>query len=111
RLSVFPLKLPPLRERRDDIIPMAEFFLKKLAVKMGKHFSLSDELKSYLGDLAWEGNARELENFIYRTAVISPAEVLRPPADGPSKNTTAGGEGKTGTIKDMERELIVETLR
>ncbi len=111
RLNVFPLKLPPLRERRDDIIPMAEFFLKKLAAKMGKHFSLSDELKSYLGDLAWEGNARELENFIYRTAVISPAEVLSPPADGPAKNTTADSEGKTGTIKDMERELIVETLR
>jgi len=111
RLNVFPLKLPPLRERRDDIIPMAEFFVKKLAVKMGKHFSLSDELKAYLGDLAWEGNARELENFIYRTAVISPAEVLRPPAEAPSKNTSAGGEGKTGTIKDMERELIIETLR
>lgn len=111
RLNVFPLKLPPLRERREDIIPMAAFFLKKLAAKMGKHFSLSDELKTYLGDLSWEGNARELENFIYRTAVISPAEVLRPPADIPSKNTAAGGEGKTGTIKDMERELIIETLR
>ncbi len=111
RLNVFPLKLPPLRERRDDIIPMAEFFLKKLAAKMGKHFSLSDELKSYLGDLAWEGNARELENFIYRTAVVSPAEVLRPPADWPSKNTATGGAAKTGTIKDMERELIIETLR
>src|SRR5208337_2648097 len=111
RLNVFPLKLPPLRERRDDIIPLAEFFLKKLAAKMGKHFSLSDELKSYLGDLTWEGNARELENFIYRTAVISPAEVLRPPAGGLSKNTEAAGPAKTGTIKDMERELIIETLR
>jgi two-component system response regulator FlrC len=111
RLNVFPLKLLPLRERRDDIIPMAEFFLKKLAAKMGKHFSLSDELKSYLGDLAWEGNARELENFIYRTAVISPAEVLRPPADWLSKNTAAGCAAKTGTMKDMERELIIETLR
>jgi two-component system response regulator FlrC len=111
RLNVFPLKLPPLRERRDDIIPMAEFFLKKLAAKMGKHFSLSDELKSYLGDLPWEGNARELENFVYRTAVISPAEVLRPPADGLSKNTALGSAAKTGTIKDMERDLIIETLR
>ncbi len=111
RLNVFPLKLPPLRERLDDIVPMAEFFLKKLAAKMGKHFSLSDELKSYLCDLAWEGNARELENFIYRTAVISQAELLRPPADWPSKNAAAGYAAKTGTIKDMERELIIETLR
>ena len=111
RLNVFPLELPPLRERRDDIIPMAEFFLKKLAAKMGKHFSLSDELKSYLGELTWEGNARELENFIYRTAVISPAEVLRPPADRLSKNNAADGPAKTGTIKNMERELIIETLR
>jgi len=111
RLNVFPLKLPPLRERLDDIVPMAEFFLKKLAAKMGKHFSLSDELKSYLCDLAWEGNARELENFVYRTAVISQAELLRPPADSPSRNAAAGGAAKTGTMKDMERELIIETLR
>jgi len=90
---------------------MAEFFLKKLAAKMGKHFSLSDELKSYLCDLDWEGNARELENFIYRTAVVSPAEVLRPPAERPSKNTAADSPAKTGTIKNMERELIIETLR
>ncbi|MBF0558943.1 MAG: sigma-54-dependent Fis family transcriptional regulator [Nitrospirae bacterium] len=114
RLNVFPLKLPPLRERTDDIIPMAEFFLKKLSSKMGKHFSLSEELKAYLFGRPWEGNARELENFIYRTAVISRAAELPPPVDQPLKDAEAGqpGQGtKMGTIKDMERELIIETLR
>lgn len=111
RLNVFPFNLPPLRERRSDIIPLAEFFLKKLSAKMSKHFSLSDELKAYLFDCTWEGNARELENFIYRTAVVSRAELLVPQSDDPAKNTGAANIARTGTIKDMERELIVETLR
>jgi two-component system response regulator FlrC len=111
RLNVFPLKLPPLRERKNDIIPMADFFLKKLSAKMGKHFSLSEELKSYLLDITWEGNARELENFIYRTAVISRSDVLTAPVDETAKNAVTLGAAKTGTIKDMERDLIIETLR
>ncbi len=111
RLNVFPMKLPPLRERQNDIIPMAAFFLNKLSAKMGKHFSLSEELKSYLLDNTWEGNARELENFIYRTAVISRSDVLTLQADEPAKNTVTVSAAKTGTIKDMERELIIETLR
>src|SRR5208283_1953828 len=111
RLNVFPMKLPPLRERPDDIIPMAEFFLNKLSAKMGKHFSLSEELKTYLFESPWEGNARELENFIYRTAVIFPATVLPPPVDQSHMNAEAGSGTKMGTIKDMERELIIETLR
>ncbi|MGD0282489.1 MAG: sigma-54 dependent transcriptional regulator [Dissulfurispiraceae bacterium] len=111
RLNVFPMKLPPLRERKNDIIPMAAFFLNKLSAKMGKHFSLSEELKSYLLDNTWEGNARELENFIYRTAVISRSDVLTLQADEPAKNTVTVSAAKTGTIKDMERELIIETLR
>jgi len=129
RLNVFPIKLPPLRERKNDVVPLAEFFLKKLSAKMGRHFLLSGELKSYLLGLTWEGNARELENFIYRTAVISRAEVLTPPAADeslPCRSVNAdvdsrdelltlqkgsAGQSKTGTIKDMERELIIETLR
>ncbi len=124
RLNVFPLNLQPLRSRRDDIIPLAEFFLKKLSAKMNKQFSFSDELRAYLLNADWEGNARELDNFIYRTAVISQAEVLMPPLDveaAPSVNPPLhlshegtgipfGGE-KAGTIKDMERGLIIETLR
>lgn len=113
RLNVFPIKLPPLRERREDIIPLAEFFIRRLSQKMGRAFNISGDLESYILKSAWEGNVRELENFIYRTAVISKAEALLPPVEG------GGAQGQkpveqnapAGRMKDMERDLIVNTLR
>lgn len=116
RLNVFPIKLPPLRERREDIIPLTEFFIKKLSQKVGRAFEVSDELKSYLLQRNWEGNVRELENLMYRTAVISRSEVLLPPADefgvqGLEVRIQAAESGSTGTMKDMERDLIIKTLR
>ncbi len=116
RLNVFPLKLPPLRERREDIIPLTDFFIKKLSQKMGRAFEVSDELKAYLLQRNWEGNVRELENLMYRTAVISRSEVLLPPADefgvrSLEVRVHVAESGNTGTIKDMERDLIIKTLR
>jgi two-component system response regulator FlrC len=119
RLNVFPIKLPPLRERRDDIIPLAEFFIKKLSQKMGRTFQLSDELKSYILNRDWEGNIRELENFIYRTAVISRAEVLLPPTDEHKVGSfefgvygaESSGAGSQSRMKNMERDLIIKTLK
>lgn len=116
RLNVFPIKLPPLRERREDIIPLTEFFIKKLSQKMGRAFEVSDELKSYLLLRNWEGNVRELENFMYRTVVISKSEVLLPPADELGVGSSGvriqvAESGSTGTMKDMERDLIIKTLR
>jgi two-component system response regulator FlrC len=122
RLNVFPMKLPPLRERREDIIPLTEFFVKKLSQKMGRAFEISDELKSYLLQRNWEGNVRELENFMYRTAVISKSEVLLPPTDefgvrppdtlwSSELRVQVAESGSTGTMKDMERDLIIKTLR
>jgi two-component system response regulator FlrC len=116
RLNVFPIKLPPLRERKEDIIPIAEFFVKKLSQKMGRAFQLSEGLKTYILSRTWEGNVRELENFIYRTAVISMSEVLLPPADefgvqSSEFRVQAAESGSTGTMKDMERDLIIKTLR
>lgn len=121
RLNVFPIKLPPLRERREDIIPLTEFFVKKLSQKMGRVFEISDELRSYVLKRNWEGNIRELENFIYRIAVISRAEILLPPAEEFGVQMPAPGrageyafqaeESGTGRMKDMERDLIINTLR
>ncbi|MEW6116907.1 MAG: sigma-54 dependent transcriptional regulator [Nitrospirota bacterium] len=111
RLNVFPLKLPSLRERREDIVPLAEFFVRRLSRKMSKAFQLSAELRDYLLGREWEGNVRELENFIYRIAVISRSELLLPPTEGPAAAKAAAGSSRTGTIRDMEKELIIETLK
>ncbi len=114
RLNVFPVRIPPLKERKEDIIPLAEFFLQGLSRKMGKIFTLSAEFRQYLLGKEWAGNVRELENFMYRTAVISPSEVLTPPDEGP---VVAGAQpqpvfsARTGSLKDVERDLIIKTLR
>lgn len=114
RLNVFPVRIPPLRERPEDILPLAEFFIHRLSQKMGKIFSISGELKGYMLNNEWAGNVRELENFMYRTAVISGTDNLMPPADGIA--SAAGTEqapyaAKVGRMKDVERDLIIKTLR
>jgi len=119
RLNVFPIKLPPLRERKEDIIPLAEFFVKKLSPKMGRAFQLSEGLKTYILSRTWEGNVRELENFIYRTAVISMSEVLLPPAGredslmqvSVTEYSESAGAFNSGRMKDMKRELIINTIK
>jgi len=107
RINVFPIKIPPLRERPEDIIPLAEFFLKRLSNKMSKNFSLTTELKKYLLEKAWQGNVRELENFIYRTAVLSQDGQLRPPEETFESEKTI----KAGKLKDAEKELIIDALK
>lgn len=119
RLNVFPIHLPPLRERKVDIVPLAELFLGRLARKMGRPFSFSPAFCTHLLTHSWEGNVRELENYVYRTAVISAADVLQPPAAaavGASAVTAAASEPAVapalqGTIRDMEREMIIRVLR
>ncbi|MBF0328310.1 MAG: sigma-54-dependent Fis family transcriptional regulator [Nitrospirae bacterium] len=116
RLNVFPIKIPALRERRDDIVPLADFFIKGLAQKMGRGFELSDEFKKYLLSKNWEGNVRELENFAYRTVVVSKSDTLMPPHEekvsmSNMSHMEASLSSSKGTIKDMERDLVVKTLR
>lgn len=112
RLNVFPIKLPPLRERREDIVPLANFFLSKLSAKMNRVLALSADFIDYLLKKSWEGNVRELENFIYRSAVIARGEVLLPPPDAFAEGSPSDPSGgRTGSLKDMEREMIIETLR
>jgi DNA-binding NtrC family response regulator len=73
RIKVFPLYIPPLKERREDIVPLAEHFLEGFAQSMGKpHPGLSDSAKAFLRKQTWPGNVRELENTIERAVIHSP---------------------------------------
>lgn len=72
RLNVIPLKIPPLRERREDILPLAEFFLKKFNTMNGTNFiGFKKNAKEFLLTQIWRGNVRELENSIERAVVLS----------------------------------------
>jgi transcriptional regulator with PAS, ATPase and Fis domain len=77
RLNVFPIHMPPLRERKDDIVTMLEYFVQRYGRKLGKTFSKIDKrtlelFKSY----DWPGNVRELQNIVERSVIVSPNEVF-----------------------------------
>jgi two-component system NtrC family response regulator len=79
RLKVVPLDMPPLRERKEDIIPLAQHFLKKFSKEHRKTpVTLSPEAEGALLMHPWPGNVRELENLISRSVVLSPRSVLKP---------------------------------
>ena len=77
RLNVFPIHLTPLRERQEDILPLADHFLEAYTARSGRSFnSFSEGAKSTLLDYQYLGNVRELRNIVERTAVLCPPEVL-----------------------------------
>lgn len=77
RLNVFPVDLPPLRERREDIIPLAERFLLQFSRQFGKPVRrISDDALALLSGYRWPGNVRELENIIQRAVVLAPGETV-----------------------------------
>ena len=77
RLQVFNLVIPPLREREDDIVPLAEVFLKQVAQSNGRLAKLLDySAKKTLTEYNWPGNVRELRNVIQRVALLSKRNVI-----------------------------------
>jgi PAS domain S-box-containing protein len=71
RLNILPMKIPPLRERREDIIPLLNFYLSKFNQKYGRVHTLSKNLMDTLYNYSWEGNIRELENLMERLVITS----------------------------------------
>ncbi len=115
RLNVIPVILPPLRERRDDIPVLAEYFLNKY--KSGTNTplkSISKDAMDILSQYNWPGNVREMKNLIHRCTVMIDSEVLLPKhfENMLSVNTFRknGGLSVGQTIEDVERELIYKTL-
>lgn len=116
RLNVIPLKIPPLRERREDIAFLVEHFIKKHSVKCKKAAPrISPEAIELLREHDWRGNVRELENVIERTVllhqddVLLPAHLVTEEING-SKEAGAGASRGAGSVKAMEKELIFKTL-
>ena len=78
RLKIAVLEVPPLRERRDDILPMAQVFLDFYAHKYGRKLSFAPETEKLMQHYSWPGNVRELKNTIQGIAVLCPEEVVQP---------------------------------
>jgi len=77
RLNVFPIEIPPLRERREDIPPLADYFVSKLSRQMGKKIKpISPQAMEVLTNASWPGNVRELQNVVERAIILSRGEAL-----------------------------------
>jgi len=122
RVHVFRLTLPPLRQRREDIPSMAEFFCRHFQTQFGvKAEPFSPDALSYLQNLPWPGNIRELSNVVARYVLMGPESMLYPD-DVPGKNKRKLIIDQNGThvtlkrmakdaIKEVERNVILEALR
>jgi formate hydrogenlyase transcriptional activator len=114
RLHVFPIALPPLRDRLDDIPLLVRHFVDKFSERMNKEVRIiPDEVMEVLKHYNWPGNIRELQNFIERAVILSSGPVLSAPlgdlrsfVDSPTASPAA-----VRTLKDAERAHILEVLR
>ena len=136
RLAVFPIRIPPLRERQQDILPLAEHFLARYGRTMGRQgLKLSAQSNHALQGYPWPGNVRELENAMQRALLLSDGDLIEPndielhgsepssSSGAPTANLAAGGtplayssdtESTTSGAQDMdsiEREHILKVLK
>jgi formate hydrogenlyase transcriptional activator len=109
RINVFPITLPPLRERREDIALLARDFTHEAAARMGRPIpTIPPEAIQAMMDHSWPGNVRELQNFIERAVIVSENGVLRLPAIEPQRNRPTSDRGNT--LTEVERDHILRVL-
>jgi len=110
RLNVFPIQLPPLRERREDIPALVEHFVEILSRRMGKQIEeIPPQVMSMFTSHSWPGNIRELQNFIERSVILSSGTVLSPPLEE-LKRAPEPESSQAVTLEDVERDHIRKTL-
>ena len=124
RLNVIPLELPPLRDRRADLLPLCSHFLEKFCHLMGRPLmTLSKQALDLLEQYRWPGNVRELENVVERMVALTEHDLITP-VDLPSELTDSCGRPKgvcldlspegidmPGAIEELERKLITKALQ
>jgi formate hydrogenlyase transcriptional activator len=111
RLNVFPLRMPPLRERGKDVQLLVSYFVQKYSRRMGKQIeTVPVETMHALATWEWPGNVRELENFIERSVILTEGSVLNVPLAELRPNDFEGSRND-GTLEGLERQLITRVLR
>lgn len=120
RLAVIPLQIPPLRERRADIPPLAEYFVKKFAARSGKDIRISDDALQVLQNRTWDGNVRELEHTVERAVALTADGEILPEhcsdefsarRDGLNFTLPADGLNLPKFLENLEKEMVCESLR
>jgi transcriptional regulator with GAF, ATPase, and Fis domain len=110
RLNVFPISLPPLRERTSDIPLLIDHFLRTFGLRYGRSIDhVPDEVMAAIMRHDWPGNIRELQNFIERSVILTNGRELRAPIAG--LTNPEAHDGVVRTLNDAHRALIIKTLR
>ncbi len=118
RLAVVTVQLPPLRERGEDILVLAEFFLGELNLRNGTNKRLSDELRARFIRHSWPGNVRELRNAVERAYILCDGELDLSEQEMPMLRAHSPGAADGGismpigaTLEEIERTFILATLK
>ena len=113
RLNVFPVRVPPLRERREDIPLLVWHFVRQFAERMKRSYEgIPSETMTALCEYDWPGNIRELQNLIERAVILSSGPVLRVPVrDLRHRRITVPHSGRHQTLEEVERAHILWTLK
>jgi len=116
RLSVFPIRVPPLRERREDIPLLIRYFVHKFAMRMDRHIeTIPKETMKALTEWSWPGNVRELENLMERSVILSDGNALRVPLVELRGEPRAAAAQPASTpdhsLDNAERQHILRILR
>jgi formate hydrogenlyase transcriptional activator len=112
RLHVFPLVVPPLRDRGEDIPLIVRHFVEKYARRMNRQIeTIPARTMEALTSYSWPGNVRELQNFIERAVILSPGTSLRAPLEELRQETKRGACTSLSTLEEMEREHVLRALR
>ncbi len=112
RLNVFPILIPPLRERREDIRPLIEHFVRKFAAQMKKSItSIPSKTMEILVRWEWPGNIRELENFVERSVILTNGSVLQAPLTEFESIERNGDGANSDNLRVRERDRILRALR
>lgn len=117
RLNVFPILIPPLRERREDIPLLVRHFVQKYGRRMKKRIdAIPARAMKALSEYHWPGNIRELENFVERAVILSDGSELQPPLAELARQEEAssalvGSASHSTTLEEAEREHILQALK
>jgi formate hydrogenlyase transcriptional activator len=113
RFNVFPIEIPPLRERREDIPLLVNYFVSKVSGRMGRQItSISKRAMEMLTNCPWKGNIRELANFIERAVILSRGHELEVPvSELPTSSQIGVALGTRSTFRQAESSVIVDALR
>lgn len=114
RINTIQIEMPPLRERADDIAPMAEFFLKKYSQRYNRpDLSFDTEAIRTLENYSWPGNVRELQHCIEKAVILSSGALIEPEdlMLEPQKEIPVREENLSGSLEDMERRMIESAMR